>query len=112
MVELLAIPGWQAPVRTVEDWLNALAVLGHAARISLDEDHDTWIEVPDLSLRGLTVLDGVNLEAIHFELENPETEVVLEVLCQAAAVLSWELHPDDDDDDDDDDEIENQDDNT
>lgn len=104
MIELLAIPQWQAPARTLNDWSAALAGLGLDVRVVQDEDRDSWLEIPSLRSRGFAVLDGLTLEAIHFEVAAIEPEPAIEQLTQAASALGWELHPDNDEDDDENDD--------
>lgn len=103
MIELLAIPQWQSPPCTLDEWSATLTGLGLEVRVVLDEDRDAWVEVPSLRTRGLAVLDGVHLEAIHFEVNATDPDRVIQHLTEAATQLGWEIHPDDDDDADDDD---------
>jgi hypothetical protein len=96
MIERLAIPSWNAKSATLEDWIRTLSDLGHAPTCSRD-DGMTWIELPSLRLRGFVVSEGQNVEAINFELHEPENAPVLMLLESAATLLWWEIHEADDD---------------
>ncbi|MBX6311884.1 MAG: hypothetical protein IRY99_03025 [Isosphaeraceae bacterium] len=97
MIELLALPDWNTPPRTIADWTDQLATLGHPAR-SVHEEGETWIEVPSLRCRGLAVAEEGHLTAIHFELNDPDPEPATCLLEAAAQVLGWEIHEDEEDD--------------
>lgn len=96
MVEWLAIPEWNAPPRTLDDWLAALA----GSKVVRDEDGDRWIEVPRLRVRGLLVEEEGRVEIINFELHADDPEPALTALRAAADSINWELHADDDDEED------------
>lgn len=99
MTELLAIPTWNAVPRALADWQAALAEQGHPAEITKD-DEETWIEVGPLRLRGYVELTGGHVEAINFELADPDPEPATRLLIAAAHALGWEIHPDEPEEDD------------
>lgn len=99
MIELLALPAWDCPPRTLEDWSEALAAQGHPAVVTREED-ETWLEVAPLRMRGFVVLEGTRVEAINFELQAPQADDALPVLEAAAESLSWEIYPEDVEEDD------------
>src|SRR5262245_31576403 len=99
MGELLAIPSWEANPATLDDWRSALAAQGVEPRVAHDDD-ETWIEVPSLRLRGFVELEGSHVEAINFELPEPQDEPACRIVVAAAKQLNWEVHPDDPEEDD------------
>jgi hypothetical protein len=99
MSEMLAIPSWDASPATLDDWRSALAAEGVEPRVQRDDD-ETWIEVPALRLRGYVELEGPHVEAINFELPDPQDEPTCRVVVAAARRLNWEVHPDEPEDDD------------
>lgn len=99
MIELLALPAWNCPPRSLDDWTSALAAQGQPARVSREDD-ETWLEISPLRLRGYVVLEGSRVEAINFELHDPGREEVMPLLEAAAQVLDWEIFPDDGEEDD------------
>jgi hypothetical protein len=99
MIELLALPAWNAEPRTLEDWTTALEAQGHPAAVHREQD-ETWLEVTPLQVRGFVVFDGARVEAINFELHAAEPEEAMPVLEAVANQLSWELYPEDVDEDD------------
>ena len=98
MIELLAIPAWNTATRTLADWSDALAALGHPPSIGREDD-ETWLEVAPLRLRGYVATEGQAVEAINFELYDSDTEPASRLLSAAAEALGWELHPDDPEED-------------
>lgn len=99
MVEFLALPAWNTPTTRLDAWVERFASLGHPARLARDGSGGTWIEVPTMRLRGFVVMETANVEAINFELSDPESATAtLEI---AADGLGWEIHPDDGSDEDD-----------
>jgi hypothetical protein len=98
MIELLAIPAWNAPARSVDDWVAALVAEGLDAVITRDDD-ETWLEVARLRMRGFVEHEGSRLEAINFELEGPDADQATVLLARAARTLDWEVHADDENDD-------------
>jgi hypothetical protein len=99
MTELLAIPSWNSTPATLSDWQGALAALGFEPVVARDED-ETWIEISPLRLRGYVELDGRHVEAINFELHDPDTTPASRAVVLAARNLGWEVHPDDPEEDD------------
>ena len=102
MIERLCIPAWNAPPRTLADWRDQLQGRGLAPRIVREPDA-TWLVVEPLGLRGLAVLEGANLSALHVEIEAADPAPALALLEESAAALGWEVHDDEDDPDDEDD---------
>jgi hypothetical protein len=104
MTELLALPDWQTPPRTLDEWVAALS--GRAGQVAVVRESTTvvWLEVGSLRLRGYAVLEGVNVEAINFELADPDPAPATLLLEEVARSLGWELHADEPGDDSDDDE--------
>lgn len=98
MIELLAIPAWNAEPRTLNDWTAALAALGHSPSVGREDD-ETWLEVAPLRLRGYVAIEGQSVEAINFELHDQDTEPASRLLNAAAHALGWELHPDEPEED-------------
>jgi hypothetical protein len=101
MIELLALPGWNTPPKTIDDWAAQLAALGHPAVVEREGPDDCWLEVGALRLRGFVVLEGDHLGAINFELAAPDPEPAARLVDAAAQALGWEVHPDDPDGEDD-----------
>ena len=99
MIELLAVPAWDAPPRSLADWQAALAHLGCAPTMERVGSDECWLVVASLRLRGFVVLEGEHVSAINFELTDPEPEAT-KVLDDAAGALNWEIHPDDEETDD------------
>ncbi len=102
MLELLAIPAWNTPPKTVEDWTEALQSQGAVVTLERESPAAVWLEVGALRFRGYALCEGRKLEAINFELADPDPAPALKLLEAAAATLGWELHADDDEDSDDD----------
>lgn len=89
-LELLAIPGWDAPSRTVQDWLRQFEAMGVMPRLKKEEG-ETWILLPSLSSTALVVQESGELEALNFEIPSGVSGV-RERLEEAAAALGWELY--------------------
>jgi hypothetical protein len=100
-IELLALPGWQAPPRSLDDWVAQLT--NHAGPVVVTrEDTDvSWLEVAQLQLRGYAMLVGRNVDAINFELADSDPAPATCAVTAAAEVLGWEIHLDDEDEVDD-----------
>ena len=96
MVEWLAIPGTDTPPTGLAAWLDRMESLGHAPAVDREGSEGAWIEVAPLRLRGYAVFEGENVDAINFELHDPDPEPALEWLKSVADGLGWELYPDDD----------------
>ncbi len=103
-IELLALPGWQTPPRSLDDWAAQLAI--HAGEVVASrEDSDVyWLVVAELQLRGYVILAGRDVDAINFELAGTDPEAATRAITAAAEALGWEIHLDEDDAVDDDDE--------
>lgn len=98
MIELLALPAWNTPPRSLDDWSAALAGLGYPPKSAREDADEVWLEVPALRLRGLAVLEGPHVTAINFELHDPDP-AASRLVEGAAAALGWEVHPDEEDED-------------
>jgi hypothetical protein len=102
MIELLAIPAWDAPPRTLEEWTACLAEAGAAPSVVRESTDVCWVEVGVLRLRGYVVLEGRHVSAINFELVDPDPAPARRLVEEAAWALGWEVHADEDDEEDDD----------
>ena len=100
MIELLAVPAWDAPPRSLADWQAALTDQGCTPTIERDGPDECWLVLGSLRLRGYLVLEGEHVAAINFELADPEPAATTKVLEAAAVTLGWEIHPDDEEADD------------
>ena len=95
MIELLALPAWDAPPRSLDDWTAALSSGGHAATVEREGADASWIVVGALRLRGLAMMEGDHVDAINFELTDPDPAEALRLLEAVMPPMNWELHPDD-----------------
>jgi len=103
MTELLAVPCWDVGPTPLAAWVDRLRSQGLAVRVEPESSGVSWVEVPALRLRGYAVLAGDGgVEAINFELTDPDPAPARAVVDRAAADLAWEVHDDDDAADDDD----------
>jgi len=103
MIELLAIPAWQTGPTTLDVWVARLGEhCGVPVAIEREPPQGAWIVLSALRLRGYALLAGPHVEAINFELQDPDPTKTTQWLEETAASLDWELHPDDGSDDDDD----------
>ncbi len=104
MIELMAIPGWDTPPHTVDDWAKALgdAAPGHTVGRQSEPSEGTWLQLGALDLRGLVVMEEGAAAAVHFELTAGDPAPATAVIEEAARALGWDVYADDDDDDDDD----------
>jgi hypothetical protein len=100
MLELLALPRWDTPAKSLDDWVVRLTELGANVVVERESAGVSWIEIGAMRLRGYAVSEGERLEAINFELSDPDPENANRLLEAVATDLGWELHPDDPDDDD------------
>lgn len=100
MIEYLAIPDWDTPPRSLEDWTKQFAEMGHPAELVPEPPETTWLEFATLPVRGLALVEEGAVIAIDFEFQ--ETESALPLIESAAKALGWELHLDDDDEEGDD----------
>jgi hypothetical protein len=98
MIEILALPGWETPETPLSAWVEFFASQGHRAVVSRESTGVSWIEVNSLRLRGYAVMEGSHVEAINFELTDPDPGPALLALEQAAAALAWDLDDEQDQD--------------
>ena len=96
MLELLAVPTWNAPRRTLDDWIATLAAQGVAPVVTREPDGETWIEVASLRLRGYVVEERDHLDAINFELHADDVAPAMRLVESAATAVDWETHVDED----------------
>ena len=99
MIELLSLPGHQAPSTTLDAWVAQLSTLGGPVTVTRDSPGASWLEVGRLRLRGYAMLEGGLVGAINFELTDPDPTPASRVVESAARALGWEVHADDPDDD-------------
>ena len=99
-IELLALPGWQTPPTPLDLWVAELTVHGGPVEVTSESTTASWLEVGRLRLRGYAMLAGRRVEAINFELNDPDPAPATRVIEAAALALGWEVHEDDDEDDD------------
>jgi hypothetical protein len=101
VIELLAIPGWQTPPTTLEEWVRRLADLaGLPVELERESPQATWIMLPALRLRGFAMLAGPHVEAINFEVAEPDPTRATSLIAAAATALAWEIHAEDEGEDD------------
>ncbi len=100
MIELLAVPAWDAPPRSIADWTAALSALGYEPKVEREGADASWIEVAPLQLRGYAMMEGDHVGAINFELSAADPADAARVLEAVAPPLNWEIYPDDVEDDD------------
>lgn len=98
MIELLALPGWNTPAKSLDDWVERLTQLGAKVVVERESAGVSWLEIAPIRLRGYAMSEGQRLEAINFELADPDPTAATRLLETAAAELGWELHPDEPDD--------------
>lgn len=102
MVEYLAIPAWNAPARSVAEWVAALNEAGGSASARRDGSDACWFRDPGLDLEGYALIEGGRPAAIDFELRADDPSRALAVITAAALALGWEIHDEGEDDDPDD----------
>jgi hypothetical protein len=100
MIERLAIPAWQTGATSLEAWTTALTA-GFETPVVVEREspQGSWVILAAVRIRGFAVLLGADVEAINFEVNNPERD--LPRLEAVASSIGWELHEDDGDDEDD-----------
>ncbi len=103
MVEYLAIPAWNAPVRSLDEWVSGIAEAGGTAKLRRESSTVGWLLDESLDLEGYVVLESGSPTAINFELKADDPSHALAIITAAAHSLGWEIHADDEDDDDDED---------
>jgi hypothetical protein len=106
VIELLALPGWQTPPAPLDAWVERLTALAGPVVVTREGTDASWLDVGVLRLRGYAVLAGRTVEAINFELHDPDPTAAMQAINAAAAALAWEVHEDDEDETDDDEEHE------
>jgi hypothetical protein len=99
VIELLTVPAWNAPPTTLDAWAEALRGQGVAVRLERDPP-GAWLEVASHRLRGYALSEGIKVEAINFELLDPDPNPALRLVMAASSSLGWEVHTDEDDEDD------------
>ena len=99
MIEVLALPGWETPPRTLDEWVFQLSELAGPVIVTRESTGVSWVEVASMGLRGYAVIEGTRVEAINFELDALDPGPAARAVEQAAEALGWEVHPDDPDDD-------------
>jgi hypothetical protein len=101
MIELLALPGWQASATTLEEWVARLSEAAGAVEVTRESSGVAWLEVRGLRLRGYAVIEaGEHVEAVNFELTAPDPGPAARAVAEAAAALGWEVHQEDEEEDD------------
>jgi hypothetical protein len=99
MLELLAIPAWNTPATTLDQWVAEFELRNVKAVVARESPGIFWLEAPSLRLRGYALSEGIRLEAINFELSDPIPSAASELLEATCAALGWELHEDTAEDD-------------
>ena len=103
VIEVLAIPGWQTERTTLDVWTTALAdATGSPPTIERESAQGSWIILGSRRIRGFAIMAGPDVEAINFEINDPNPSESTRLLEAVAASIGWEIHPDEPDDDDDD----------
>lgn len=102
MSELLALPGARTAPRTLDDWVAQLETHAGPVAVTREGSGASWLVVGRLRLRGYAMLAGRNVEAINFELHEPDLTPASRAIAAAAEALGWEVHCDEDDEDEDD----------
>lgn len=101
MIELLAVPAWNAVATPLSAWVEQFENQGLSVAVERESTGVSWLEIASLRLRGYALTGGGGVEAINFELAAPDPEPARLALVRAASALTWEVHEDDNDDDDD-----------
>jgi hypothetical protein len=102
MTELLALPEWDTPPRTIDDWTAALTALGHPPTLERESPGVAWLEIAPLRLRGYAVIESGHVVAVNFELNAPDPSPAVTLVEGAARSIGWDVNDDEDDEDDDD----------
>ena len=102
MVEYLALPAWDTPPRTIDEWISALAEAGGSASLHRESSTVWWLRSPDLDSEGYAVIESGYPTAINFELKADDPTHALTIITAAAISLGWEIHADGEDLDNDD----------
>ena len=101
MIEILVVPAWDTPKTPLTSWAEQFAGQGLAATVTRESTGVSWIEINALRLRGYAVMNGLQAEAINFELAATDPAPARAAIERAASALAWELHEDDEAGDDD-----------
>jgi hypothetical protein len=96
-LELLALPGWQTTPTSLDGWVERLATLAGPVVVTEEAADACWLEAGRFRFRGYVVLAGRNVDAINFELSDPDPSEAIAAIAAAAEALGWEVHHDDDD---------------
>ena len=99
MIELLVLPDWKTPPTPLDDWVAQLTTHGGPVVVIREAADASWLEIGRLRLRGYAMVAGRNVEAINFELADPDPVPATDAVLAAATALGWEVHHDDDDED-------------
>ena len=91
MLEILATPNWRQETTTLEQWVEAFRSQDLTVSLERESPTVTTLEIASIRLRGHVLSDGLNVEAIDFELASVDIEPARKALETAAAVLGWEL---------------------
>ena len=102
MTELLALPAWDTPPTSLDAWSGRFANHGHPPVVSREGSGVAWMEFAPLRLRAYVVIESGHVEAVNFEINDPDPQPSLTLIVVIAQELRWELHPDDGSDDEDD----------
>ena len=102
MVEYLALPAWNTPARSIDEWVAALAEAGGPATTRRESSTVCWVLAPSIDVEGYALIEEGHPSAINFELNAADPSHALAVITAAAHSLGWEIHEDDEDDPDDD----------
>ena len=98
MVEYLAIPAWDTPPKSLDDWVGGIAEAGGAATVRRESSTVCWLLAPTLDMEGYVVVESGHPTAINFEIKAADPGRALAVITAAAHSLGWEVHEEGDDD--------------
>jgi len=99
MVEYLALPAWNTPARSMDDWVEAITEAGASTSIRRESSTVWWLLSPALALEGYALIESGHPSAINFELKADDPSHALAVITAAAHSLGWEIHAEGEDDD-------------
>ena len=103
MIEYLALPAWETPPRTLDEWVAALREsAGGPVALKRESPTVAWLEAGPLGIVGYAVIEDGHPTAINFELRDSDPEPAARAIEAASLALGWELHPDEEGDEDDD----------
>ena len=97
MVEYLALPAWNTPGLSIDDWVNGMAEAGGPATLRRESSSVCWLLAPSLHLEGYVLIESGHPSAINFEIKSDDPSHALAVISAAAHSLGWEIHADDED---------------